>query len=111
MRTKRNAYGVLGMKRNYAGYGIERAVAKRLIEECKAGRHAELLHEAARHAAPGLEKWIILSIMEGKSFDRMAVRWELGETEKMPCCRNSFYTYRKFTIAILYRMLSGKEAV
>ena len=40
----------------------------------------------------------------------MEIKWELGEAEIMPCSRNSFYAYRKFTLAILNDMLAGKEA-
>ena len=69
----------------------------------------DLVQKAAEQAEPRIAEWIVSSIMEGKSFDRMAVKWELGEAEMMPCCRNSFYAYRKFTLAILDDMLSGKE--
>ena len=102
-------YGVQGMMRDYAGYGMTADKAKELLAECMAGKHAELVRLAAQKAAPGIAEWIVSSIMEGKSFDRMAVKWELGEAEMMPCCRNSFYAYRKFALAILDDMLSGKE--
>lgn len=106
MRTKRNGYGV---RESYAGYGLTRERAKALLKECRAGEHADTLLAAAQEAEPDIAKWIVLSIVEGKSLHDMAVRWELGEAEVMPCCRNSFYAYRKFTLAILDNMLSGKE--
>ena len=108
MRAKRNGYGV---QESYAGYGLERNRAKDLLKECRAGKYNDLLRESARQAEPHIAEWIVESIMEGKSFDRMAVKWELGEAEIMPCCRNSFYAYRKLTLAILDRMLRGKDAV
>ncbi len=77
----RRKRGGYGMQESYAGYGLTAGRAKALLNECR----------------------------EGKSFDRMAVKWELGEAEMMPCCRNSFYAYRKFTLAILDDMLAGKE--
>lgn len=83
--------------------------AKTLVKECREGKHTELVQAAAEQAAPGVAKWLAASITEGKSFDRMAVKWELGETETMPCSRNSFYAYRKFTLAILNDMLMRKE--
>ena len=104
-------YGVQGMMRDYAGYGMTADKAKELLAECMAGKHAELVRLAAQKAAPGIAEWIVSSIMEGKSFDRMAVKWELGEAEMMPCCRNSFYAYRKITMAILNDMLAGKGKV
>ncbi len=108
MRRKRGGYGV---QESYAGYGLTADRAKALLNECREGKHADLVQEAARHAEPSIAKWIVLSITEGKSLHDMAVKWELGEAEVMPCCRNSFYAYRKFTLAILDDMLAGKGAV
>lgn len=106
MRAKRNWYGV---RESYAEYGLTRDMAKSLLKECRAGKHADVLRAAAQKAEPDMAKWIILSIADGKSLHDMEVKWELGETEIMPCCRNSFYAYRKLTLAILNDMLAGKE--
>lgn len=108
MRAKRNGYGV---QESYAGYGLEMTRAKALLKECRAGKHANLLRAAAQQAEPGIAEWVVLSVAEGKSLHDMEIKWELGETEIMPCCRNSFYAYRKLTLAILDRMLGGKDAV
>lgn len=105
MRKRRNVYGVLGMMRNYAKYGMTADKAKALLAECRAGKHTAQVWEAAQQAAPGVAKWIASSIVEGKSFHDMEIKWELGEAHRMPCCRNSFYSYRKLTIAILAKML------
>ncbi len=99
------------MKENYAGYGLTKDRAAELLKECRAGKHTEQVHKAAKQAKPDISKWIISSIIDGKSLHDMAIKWELGQEEVMPCCRNSFYAYRKFTLAILDRMLSGKEKV
>lgn len=104
MRTRHNGYGVW---ESYAGYGLTIDRAKTLLKECRAGKHTEKLQEAANQAEPYIAKWIISSIMEGKSFHDMEIKWELGEAEIMPCCRNSFYAYRKLTLAVLNDMLSG----
>lgn len=108
MRKRRNMYGVLGMMKNYAKYGMTADKAKALLAECRAGKHTAQVWEAAQQAAPGVAKWIASSIVEGKSFHDMEIKWELGEADRMPCCRNSFYAYRKFTLAILNDMLTGK---
>lgn len=108
MRAKRNGYGV---QESYAGYGLGKNRAKALLKECRAGKHADLLRAAAQQAKPNIAKWVILSIAEGKSLHDMEIKWELGEAEIMPCCRNSFYSYRKLTLAILDKMLRGKDAV
>ncbi len=106
MRRRRSSYGV---RESYAEYGLTRERAKGLLKECRAGKHTALLQAAARQAEPDIAEWIILSIMEGKSLRDMEIKWELGEAEIMPCCRNSFYAYRKSTLAILDNMLAGKE--
>lgn len=108
MRRKRNVYGVYGIMNNYAGYGMTAHRAKALLKECRAGKYTELVRAAAQHVEPGVAEWIVSSIVDGESFHDMAVRWELGESEVMPCCRNSFYAYRKFTLAILDNIFTGK---
>ena len=106
MHRKRSGYGI---QESYAGYGLTAGRAKALLNECREGEYVDLVQEAARQAEPRIAEWIVLSIMEGKSLHDMAVKWELGEAEIMPCCRNSFYAYRKLTLAILDNMLAGKE--
>lgn len=108
MGTKRNGYVVRG---SYAEYGLTKERADALLKECRTGGHADLLRTAAQQAEPHIAKWVILSIAEGKSLHDMEIKWELGEEEIMPCCRNSFYAYRKLTLVILDRMLSGQDAV
>ena len=99
MRARRNGYGV---QESYAGYGLVKNRAKVLLKECREGKHAGLLRAAAQQAEPHIAKCIITSIAEGKSLHDMEIKWELGEAKKMKCCRNSFYSYRKLTLAILY---------
>ncbi len=111
MRRRRNAYGVYGMMRNYAGYGMTVDKAKSLLKECRAGKHTAEVRKAAKQAAPDFVEWLVLSIVDGKSLHDMEIKWELGEAEIMPCCRNSFYAYRKLTLAILDNMLAGKGMV
>lgn len=106
MRTKRNGYD---MYRGYAGYGLTMDRVKGLLQECRAGKHTDLLRIAAHQAEPRIAKWIIASIAEGKSLHDMEIKWELGGAEIMPCCRNSFYAYRKYTLAILNKMLAERE--
>ncbi len=107
MRRRREGYGI---HESYSGYGLTRDRAKALLKECRAGKHGELVRAAARQADPYIAEWLTASIVDGKSLHDMEIRWELGEAEVMPCCRNSFYAYRKFTLAILDGMLSGKGA-
>lgn len=106
MRKKGSDYDA---NKTYAGYGLERGRVKFLLQQCRAGKHTDLLCVAAQQAEPHIAKWIISSIAEGKSLHDMEIKWELGEAEIMPCGRNSFYAYRKYTLAILNKMLAEKE--
>ena len=108
MRTKRNGYG---MYKRYAEYGLTRERANVLLKECRSGEHIELVKKAARQAEPDITKWIISSIVDGKSLHDMEVKWELGEAEIMPCSRNCFYAYRKLTLVILDSMLQEKDVL
>lgn len=103
----RKRCGCYGTQASYAAYGLTRARANTLLKECRAGKHADMLQVAAQQAEPYIAKWIILSIREGRSLHDMEVQWELGRAEIMPCCRNSFYAYRKAALAILNDMLTG----
>lgn len=108
MRKKSSSYDC---SKTYAGYGLAKGRVKSLLQECRAGKHTDLLRAAAQQAEPRIAKWIIASVAEGKSLHDMEIKWELGEAEIMPCGRNSFYAYRKYTLVILDRMLQEKEAV
>ena len=108
---RRKGHCRYGVRESYAGYGLTAERAKVLLRECRAGMHTELAQEAAKRAEPDIAKWLIFSIIGGKSLHDMEIRWELGESEIMPCGRSSFYAYRKLALAILNDMLEGKEAV
>lgn len=108
MRKKSSDYGA---EKTYAGYGLAKDRIKSLLQECRTGKHTDLLRMAAHQAEPRIAKWIIASIAGGKSLHDMEIKWELGEAEIMPCSRNSFYSYRKYTLVLLDRMLQGKGAV
>ncbi|MCI8319081.1 MAG: hypothetical protein HFG96_11385 [Lachnospiraceae bacterium] len=108
MRKKRSDYHA---NKGYAWHGLTRDRVKFLLHECRAGKHTELVRQAAQQAEPCIAKWIISSIVDGKSLHDMEIKWEIGEAEIMPCGRNSFYAYRKYTLVLLDRMLQGKDAV
>lgn len=108
MRKKSSDYSA---EKTYTGYGLTKDRVKVLLQECRAGKHTELVQQAAQQAESRIAGWIISSIVNGESLHDMEIKWELGETEIMPCGRNSFYSYRKYTLVILDRMLRGKDAV
>ena len=53
---------------------------------------------------------VILGVRQGKSFDTLAVRWELGEIEKPPFCRTDFYSCRRRFFANLDKELKERGA-
>ena len=77
MRKKSSSYDC---SKTYAGYGLTRDRVKFLLREYGAGKHTELVRQAARQAEPRIAKWIIESIAEGKTLHNMEIKWELGES-------------------------------
>ncbi len=62
---------------------------------------------AAGHSKAEFER---LFVRQGKSFDTLAVRWELGEIEKPPFCRTDFYSCRRRFFANLDKELKERGA-
>lgn len=106
MRKKYLGYGI---QESYAAYGLSRERAKTILKECRAGKHGYELQEAVDQVDPFLSKWLIESIAGGESFPSMAIGWELGRAEAIPCCRNAFFSRRKLTLCILDKMLREGE--
>lgn len=66
--------------------------------------------KAACKGLEAISPWILLSVRQGKSFDTLAVRWELGEIEKPPFCRTDFYSCRRRFFANLDKELKERGA-
>ncbi len=82
-------------RQSYDFYGLDKRRVKELQSYCISG---ECPLETLLKACRGLEAispWILLSVRQGKSFDTLAVRWELSEIEKPPFCRTDFYSCRR----------------
>lgn len=92
----------------FDAYSISRERYLELRNGCAAGKYS---HETLSRACQGLgfiEPWILLSVQEGKSFDRMQISWDLGETERPAVSRSSFYRFRRRFFANLDRELKER---
>ena len=97
-------------RRSYAEYGIERQRLEELQSGCRTGIYPPEILKAACRGLEAISPWILLSVRQGKSFDTLAVRWELGEIEKPPFCRTDFYSCRRRFFANLDKELKERGA-
>lgn len=98
-----------GMYKSYAECGIPPERIKTLLKECRAGEHKNELRKAIRRVDPVLSQWLFRSIVKGESFGKMEIKMDLGEAERMPCSRGSFYARRRLTLFILDKILGEEE--
>lgn len=85
--------------KTFDDYGITREHYKELREKCRKG---EFSREELLTACKGFEyisPWIILSVTQGKSYDKLEYDLRLG---RIPCGRTDFYGY----IRLFYNSLN-----
>ena len=87
----------------------DNAIALLLAAIDELERKSKIL-KAACKGLEAISPWILLSVRQGKSFDTLAVRWELGEIEKPPFCRTDFYSCRRRFFANLDKELKERGA-
>lgn len=92
----------------------ERRIGKQRLEElqsgCRAGVYSPEILKAACKEFEFIEPLILLSIRQGKSFDRLQILWELGEMERPAVSRSGFYRFRRRFFANLDRELKERGA-
>ena len=93
-RKRRNGINTM-QRRSYAQYGIGQQRLEELQSGCRTGAYPSEILKAACKGLEAISPWILLSVRQGKSFDTLAVRWELSEIEKPPFCRTDFYSCRR----------------
>ena len=106
-RKRRNGTNTM-QRRSYAEYGIERQRLAELQDGCKAGTYPPEILKAACKEFEFIEPLILLSIRQGKSFDRLQILWELGEMERPAVSRSGFYRFRRRFFANLDRALKER---
>lgn len=79
-------------------YEISKARYRQLTEYIQSGKYASLASQAAHRANKDIAEYILLSIIQNKSYDALRVKWELKEMEQIPYCRTDFYGIRRYAI-------------
>lgn len=109
MSRGKHRNGTKAMKRlSYAEYGIGQRRLEELQNGCRAGIYPPEILKAACRGIEAISPWILSSVKQGKSFDVLAVEWELGKMERPPYCRTDFYSCRRRFFANLDRVLKER---
>ena len=109
MSRGKHRNGTKAMPRlSYAEYGIGQRRLEELQTGCSAGIYPPEILKAACRGIEVISPWILLSVKHGKSFDVLAVEWELGKMERLPYCRTDFYSCRRRFFANLDRVLKER---
>lgn len=74
------------------------------------GAYADMASQAAHMANEAIAESILLSVMENKSYDALSVKWDLGETERMPYGKTDFYGIRRYFFSIFDKELRRRES-
>lgn len=86
-------------------YGINRERYLELRNVCRSGEYENIVRSAAYAAAPDIAEYILMSVTQNKSYDSLAIEWELGKIERMVCGRTDFYACRRLFYHYLDQML------
>lgn len=82
-------------------YGISKERYRQLTGYIQSGRYASLASQAAHRANKMIAEYILLSVMQNKSYDAFRVKWELKEMERIPYCRTDFYGIRRYFMHLM----------
>lgn len=74
-------------------YGIsDKEYRKRLKRMCESGEHRAIVRRAAYEAAPEIAEYIIKSVTQNKSYEKLEFDQKLG---RICVCKTDFYGYRR----------------
>lgn len=82
-------------------YGLTKERVEELEKLIQSGKYAPLASSAAHRACESIAEYILLSVMENKSYDALRAKWELKEMEQIPYCRTDFYGYRRYFMHLM----------
>lgn len=77
---------------SWQDYNISRERYIELRQAAQSGKYQDIVKEAAYMANKDIAGHIILSVMEGKTFEEVEYTEDLG---RIPCGRTDFYGYRR----------------
>lgn len=83
-------------------YGITKERYKELIEYIQSGRYAYLASQAAHTANEIISEYILLSVMENRSYEGVENAEGLG---RIPCGRTDFYGIRRYFFHVVDKKL------
>ena len=92
----------------YERYGLSENRLQELQAGCRSGKYPSETLAAACVGFEFVGPWVLLSVREGKSFDRMQISWDLGKAEGPAVSRSSFYRFRRRFFANLDRELKER---
>ena len=95
---------------SYGEYGITGQRLAELQNGCRDGTYPPEVLKVACKEFEFIERWILLSVRQGKSFDRLQILWELGEMERPAVSRSGFYRFRQRLFTNLDKELKERGA-
>lgn len=101
MRRKDESREKLARYYSYEDYGIDKEKLQELQRYARQSQNKHKVAQAAYMAEPFLAEWLVISAMQGRSYDRM------NRGEIVPCGRTDFYGYQRRFYYMLSLELNG----
>lgn len=96
---------------SWSDYKIDRQRYLELRNGCRTGKYSREILSKACIGLENIEPWILLSVTENISYDRLEFNMRLG---RIPVGRTDFYGYRRwfyYNLNCLLQTESGKKKV
>lgn len=90
---------------SFEHYGISEERYRNLTEYIQSGRYTSVVRQAAHTANKDIAEYILLSVTENLSYDKLQKRWELKKIKRMAYCRTDFYGIRRYFFNIFDKEL------
>lgn len=98
------------LRASFAEFGIDGTRLNELQEIVRSRKYDDLVESAALKTGKDVSEYILMSVRENMSFDRMRIKWELRDIEQIPCSRTSFYAKRRLFFHYLDEALRVLDA-
>lgn len=77
-------------------YDISKARYRQLTEYIQSGRYTVIASQAAHTANEMIAEYILLSVIEHKSYEGLEKMWARGEIDRIPYGKTDFYGIRRY---------------
>lgn len=94
-RTKSGKESKGAPRTSLADYGLTEERCRELAALVCSGKYADIVTSAACAASDTLAPWLVKSVVERLSYDKLERMWDLGKIERAPVGRSDFYAYRR----------------